>query len=91
MIGSAAAEAQLGMVHAMLVSSYDVTAQGMPAHTATVGAAVPPANPLPVSVSVAVAASCALDVAVRVGVWAAPKSKLHGSAAPVVESDSGRR
>tara|TARA_B100000768_G_C11157413_1_gene323014 strand:+ start:441 stop:716 length:276 start_codon:yes stop_codon:yes gene_type:complete len=91
MMGSVEDEAHSGMVHEMLVSSKDMTAQGRPAHTATVGAAVPVASPLPVSVSVALATSCVLDVAVSVGVWAAPKAKLHGSAAPVVESDAGRR
>ena len=86
---AAGASGQSGMVHVMLVASWEFTRHTRPSQTSTVGSAVPPTNPVPVSTSVALAATCADDTAVSVGVAAEAKEKLHGRSAPAVESEGG--
>ena len=89
--GEVDSDGQSGIVHVMVVASYDATAHERPPQTSTVGEPPPLAKPVPVRVSVAFLAKVVADAAVSVGVAAASKEKLQGRSEPDVDSDAGRR
>ena len=85
--GASFCSGQSGITHVIDVASYVATTHMRPPPASTVGAAEPLVKPVPVSVSVEpLMWPARVDAAVSVGVLSASRPKLHGSAAPVVES-----